>query len=113
MPQWQLEGRRAESNNGWEGYGPWPYTILEEGELARHLERLSGVRKEGMAECLSFQPYPQPGKNQDRLLISHWDTPHGTWKLFCVFDGTHTSLALSKRLDLTYAHYQGTLGMRQ
>ena len=92
MAQWQ--GRRAESNNGWDGYGPWPYTILEEDDLARQIERLSGVRKEGATEYLTFQPYTQPDKNQDRFFISQWDTPHGPWKVFGIFDGMRRHMTL-------------------
>jgi len=75
------------SDNGWTGFGPWPYTVLEEPDLTQHVERLSSVRAEGDTESLSFQPYPVPDKNQDRYNISQWHTPQGVWKIFSIFDG--------------------------
>ncbi|KAI0342056.1 protein serine/threonine phosphatase 2C [Trametopsis cervina] len=82
-----FKGRRAESNNGWTGYGPWPYTVLEEPDLTNHIERLAAARTEGTTQSLSFQPFPSPNKNQDRYTVTQWDTPQGAWKVFAVFDG--------------------------
>ncbi|KAI0686351.1 protein serine/threonine phosphatase 2C [Cytidiella melzeri] len=82
-----FRGRRAESNNGWTGYGPWPYTVLEEPDFASHVERLACVHTEGSTESLTFQPHPAPNKNQDRHTVAQWDTPQGLWKIYSVFDG--------------------------
>ena len=93
-----FKGRRSESNNGWTGYGPWPYTILDETDFAHHLERLAEVHPVGEAEALTIQPFPAPNKNQDRHTITQWDTPQGTWKIFSVFDGESYSSFQTLRL---------------
>ena len=93
-----FKGRRAESDNGWTGYGPWPYTILDESDLAHHIERLALAHTEGATESLTIQPFPAPNKNQDRHTITQWDTPQGTWKIFSVFDGGSYSSFQTLRL---------------
>lgn len=99
------KGRRSESNNGWEGYGPWPYTILEEPDLSAQIERLAQVQTHDKTELLSFQPWPEPGKNQDRSLITTWTTSQGTWKVFCIFDGTLSMLNFHRFVELIMHPY--------
>jgi pyruvate dehydrogenase phosphatase len=92
-----FKGRRAETDNGWTGYGPWPYTILNEADFAHHLERLAMVHTDGPTQSLTIQPYPAPNKNQDRHTITQWNTPQGMWKIFSVFDGQNQArLRLSR-----------------
>lgn len=83
-----FQGQRAESDNGWTGYGgPWPYTILEEPELSYHVERLSGHREVGGVDVVSFQPYPALDYNQDRYHIEDWIVQGQTWRFLGLFDG--------------------------
>lgn len=83
-----FDGHKAESDNGWTGYGgPWPYTILEEPDLSHHLERLSGYRKVGDVDAVSFQPYPEVDHNQDRYLVEDWPVDGKIWRFIGVFDG--------------------------
>lgn len=87
-----FNGQRAESDNGWTGYGgPWPYTILDEPDLSYHLERLSGHHKIEDVDVVSFQPYPEVGHNQDRFVAEHWLMNGKTWRFIGVFDGKFTA----------------------
>ncbi len=98
-----FQGRKAESNNGWEGSGPWPYTILEEPDLTHHIERLAFHSTQGSVDCVTFQPYPDPDKNQDRHVVKEWVLEGQVWKIYSIFDGkSRHPRPLISRLHLSW-----------
>jgi pyruvate dehydrogenase phosphatase len=81
--------QRRQTDMGWPNHGPFFYHSLPEPDLTSELRLLSNARFVGNADCVTFQPCPDPEqRSQDRYEIQDWHLSNGTWKFAGIFDGT-------------------------